>query len=164
MNLVRATIHAAAAVILVACASAEPSPPLVPASGPPAARAVPITGSGCAFGVRGAKASIENVSMGVIVTFTVEDAASVEELRDRVKNVAAQHGPGAHEGMGHDGAHGSRDHHGLHLSEMPPVETSSQSVDGGARLHVLARSTADVRSVQNQMWSRIETVAASSCQ
>ena len=163
MNPARPLMVLLAAGFLVACAATEPRPNLTPASGPPAARAMPVSGQGCPFGVRGAKVSIENVSRGVILTFVVPSDAGVEALREQVKNVAAQHGPGAHMGPGHDGEHGSGDGHGIHFSDMPPVETTFQPIDGGARLHVLANEPSDVRAVQTQMWSRVEHLAAGQC-
>lgn len=99
----------------------------------------------------------------MILTFVMSADGSVDELRERVRHVSMQHGAGAHKGPGHHGAHGSGDGHGIHFSDMPPVVTTFQETEGGARLHVLANEPADVRALQTRMWTRIEQVASGEC-
>jgi len=151
------TLPLLAFVALAACAP-EPRP-LVPAAGPPSS-----TATGCPLGIPGAKISVEDVQRGVVVTLTATDPAVIDRLRKRVWDIAEQYGPGAHRGSGHDGTHGDGGGHGLRLSELPPINTSFQSWDAGARLHVLAVSDSDVRQVQIRMYERVEQAAAGKCE
>ncbi len=160
MNPTRASLHVLAALFFVACVS-EPKPVATALPGPSASVAVP--GSECALGVRGAKVSMEKVARGVILTFVIAGDGSVDDLRMRVEHIAKQHGPGAHLGPGHDGQHGSGDGHGIHLSDLPPVETSFQSIEGGARLQILATESSDVSEVQERMRAPLQRVATSQC-
>ncbi|HVY46829.1 MAG TPA: hypothetical protein VHB21_13170 [Minicystis sp.] len=116
----------------------------------------------CPLGVEGAKIAVEDVDGGVDVTIT-SSPDRVAELRRRVRDAAKLHGPGAHEGMGHDGEHLGHQRHGLRLTSLPPVTTSVEDVDGGARLRLAALVPDEVDRLRERIRDNVSFVTSGPC-
>ncbi len=97
----------------------------------------PMAGRGpmaCPMMLPGAQVAVDNTERGVAMTFTTERADQVEELRTRVRAMAAMHEQ-------HGAMRGGR-------MMMPPATTSVVEVPGGARLELAAASAADVDALR----------------
>jgi hypothetical protein len=98
--------------------------------------------SGCALGVAGALATVDETDKGVSLTI-LSPADRIDELRGRARHAAALHGPGAREGLGHDGAHGKGGQHGLQAMQLPPATGTFAEIEGGARITLVPADAAD---------------------
>jgi hypothetical protein len=115
----------------------------------------------CPLGMTGATVAAEDRVDGVDVIFTSKD--DTIELRERVAAAAAQHGPLAHAGRGHDGRHGRGGRHGLQTASLPPVSLRAVDVDDGARLQVVPKHEGDLAGVRAQVHERVAKLATSPC-
>jgi hypothetical protein len=137
--------------------------------GAPSAQAHPSTSTAtlptsaaCPLAVEGAHIDVAETQDGVILTITAR-ADRVDELRRRVRDAAALHGIGAHEGLGHYGRHLGHQRHGLELTRLPPVETAVEDVEHGARLRLVAIVPSQVDAVREQVREKVERVNAGPC-
>ena len=96
---------------------------------------------GCPLGVPGATVDVEETPEGVALVFTSPQHEG--ELRERARDAAAMHGPGAHVGAGHDGTHGSGGQHGLQAMQLPPARAVVVEVAGGARIDLVPADAED---------------------
>ena len=154
-HLVSSPIASVAFVILMAgsCARSRPAADVVGAITPTAGAA-----RTCPLGVNGAKVAVVDAADGVDVSFTT--GGDVDELRRRVRDQAAEHGPGAHAGLGHGGSHIGAQVHGLRLWEIGQVAASASDIEGGARLHVVPTNPADTVRVRAALHDRAAYIVA----
>jgi hypothetical protein len=110
----------------------------------------------------GSELSLADVPGGIDVTMTAAPDR-VDELRRRVREAAALHGDGAHQGLGHDGEHLGAHRHGLRLTALPPIDTAVEDVKDGARLHLVAKSDARVDQLRTELRDRVALVLAARC-
>lgn len=149
-----AVVRLGIVVLAGACASSPPRTQTALSGPPTPAHACPL---GLVSGV-----DIEDTRDGVDLTF-VTTPARVADLRRRVREAAKAHGPGAHEGLGHEGLHGMGQRHGLRLWDMPPVQTTVTDVDRGARLRLVAIDASRTDALRTAMHERAPHVAAGEC-
>jgi hypothetical protein len=116
----------------------------------------------CPLGVPDARIDVEDVPDGVDAVFTTS-SVHVNDLRHRVRDQAAIHGPDAHLGTGHGGVHGTGQGHGMRLWDMPAREASVVEVDTGARLHVVASDGAHVAELRARVRERVATLDSHDC-
>jgi hypothetical protein len=112
--------------------------------------------------VEDAKIESATTAGGIDVTITAPPAY-LEELRRRIRDAAALYGPGAHKGLGHHGMHLGAQRHGLRLTELPPLYASVDDVDGGARLHLVAKLSMQSDELRAKLRDRIDLVRAGPC-
>ena len=144
--------------VLVMAGCATTSPP-APAHDPPGEI---VTTAGalrtCPLGLTGTAVAIVDTPEGVDISFTTK--GNVDELRRRVRDQAANYGPGSHRGLGHGGMHSGAQTHGLRLSELPSIETRVQDIDGGARLNVMTTDIAARPRVRSELHERAAQIVA----
>jgi hypothetical protein len=150
-----------AALSLLACA--ESSSTQRPAD-PTSVKSAQATKS-CPFGVNGAEVVVNDTNEGAVMTFTTTPE-KVNDLRERVADAAAMHGPGEQVGKGHDpsmpGAkHGDGGHHGLKAMQFPPMRATMDKMDGGAKLTLVAQVPTDVPALQAKARERAKAMAES---
>lgn len=89
----------------------------------------------CPMMLSGAEMTVEEIEGGSAMTFTTASAGDVEDLRARVRGMAAMHEQ--HAGMGH----------GM-MAGMPRAEVSVVELPNGARLELRATDPADVEQLR----------------
>lgn len=146
---------------LVASGCAESAQPAAPPATLRSARAT----RACPFGVDGAEVLVEDTNDGATMTFTTTPD-KLDDLRERVADAAAMHGPGEQVGKGHEpsmpGArHGDGDNHGLKAMQFPPMRAVADKVDGGMKLTLSAQDPADAQAIQGKARERAKAMAAS---
>lgn len=143
------------AIPLVACATPRESGVSIKDAHSPIVRACPL-------GVPETRVDVEDMPDGVDVVFKT-GAAHVKELRERVRDQAAIHGPEAHAGSGHGGVHGTGQGHGMRLWDMPAKGANAVDLEGGARLHVVATDDAHVAELRTRVRERVAVLDAHDC-
>lgn len=156
----RVTLITALALGLVACAETSSHPAADPAS----VKSAEATRS-CPFGVKGAQVLVSDTNDGVTMTFSTTPD-KLDDLRERVADAAAMHGPGEQVGKGHDpsmpGArHGDGGNHGLKAMQFPPMRAVADKVDGGVRLTLSAQVPTDAPAIQAKARERAKAMAES---
>lgn len=116
----------------------------------------------CPLGVPETRIEVEDVPDGVDAVFTT-GSAHVNDLRRRVRDQAAIHGPEAHLGTGHGGVHGTGQGHGMRLWDMPAREAFVVELADGARLHVVASDAAQVADLRARVRQRVATLDSRDC-
>lgn len=116
---------------------------------------------GCPLGVSGTTVTAGDVTDGIVLTFLAPE--KVGDIRERVVDAAAFHGPGTKYGKGHDGAHGSGGDHGLQLATIPPVTARAENVEGGARITFVPKDASDLATVRTKLRERAASMTASTC-
>lgn len=113
---------------------------------------------GCPLGVPGAQVTVEDTLDGVAMTFTSKD--KTDELRARARTSAAMYGP-QQAGIGHEGQHGQGGHHGLQPMQMPPVYTSTEDVENGARIRLAPVDPNDLGTLRAKARERAAAMSQS---
>lgn len=127
----------------------------VPAPDRPAASA--MKSPSCALGVPGARAESRDTPEGVELTFRMEEGdRRMIELRSRVHHAAEGFGPGARQGVGHDGKHRHGGGHGLKPSQLPPYDAVVEDVHGGALLRLFPKADADRDALRAKVHARAD--------
>jgi hypothetical protein len=117
----------------------------------------------CPFGVRGARLSMSDTEDGVVIALRAY-GQDVTELRKRARDAAAMYGPGAHRGLGHDGAHGGGEHHGLGLARLGvPVSAVAEDTAEGAKITVVPKVAADLEKMRQALHERESRTRAGTC-
>ena len=106
--------------------------------------------------------AVVDTAGGVDLTLTAP-AERVQELRRRTRDVAALYGPAAHRGLGHGGKHLGAQRHGLRLSELPALRADVDDVEGGARLHLVAKISEQADELRARVHERVDEVRAGPC-
>ena len=101
----------------------------------------------CPMALEGADVEIGDIEDGVAVTYTTPRAQDVEELRERVRAMAALHEQRA----------ATRPGRGRHA--LPPAAASVVDVPEGARLELTAVDPGDVEALRARMAMRAERTA-----
>jgi hypothetical protein len=150
------------AVVAAGCAASSPPPPSSPSSEPSSSSTIaptPGARATCPLGVTGAEVAVSDEASGAVaIAFTTK--GDVAELRRRVRDQAANYGPGAHQGLGHGGAHAGAQTHGLRLSELPAIDAQVSDIDGGARLLVATKDAAERDHVRSELHERAAKIVA----
>jgi len=137
----------------------------------------------CPMQVQGTTVSAENTQGGVALTFTTSGDAA--ELRRRVAHMAEMHGQHHGQGHGHGmGTHGpeasgeggehahDKQHGGGHQHQgdmtgggmmMPPAAARSEEIEGGARIILTPRDSAQVAALQEHARHMAERMASGQC-
>lgn len=116
----------------------------------------------CPFGIRGARISMTDTEDGVLIELRAY--GDVADLRRRAHDAAAMYGPGAHKGVGHDGAHGSGEHHGLGLARLGvPVRAEAADTPEGARIVVRPVAASDLEAMRKALRERDERARTGPC-
>ena len=116
---------------------------------------------GCPLGIAGATVSVEDTADGVALGFTSVDKPA--EMRERANDAAAQHGPGARMGRGHEGGHAEGGEHGLKAMQMPAARSVAEDIPGGARIRFVPADPADKDALRVKVRERAAMMNASSC-
>jgi len=149
-------LGSALVVLLAGCAA---SPPKALPTAPVAFAIVPHEdpgAAGCPLGMPNTRVQVADTPGGVALTFTTP--SKVGELRLRVRNAAALHGPGAHGGVGHEGRHDGDQGHGLKLTQMPVGYAAVEDVDGGARLALDAVDPTQLDDLRGRIRARLDEI------
>jgi hypothetical protein len=112
--------------------------------------------AGCLLGVPHTRVQITDTKEGVALTFTTWNR--IDELRHRVRDAAAMHGPHTHIGLGHAGQHELGQGHGLRLADMPVGRATVDDVELGARLQLDAIDGLRVADLRSQIRTRIDDI------
>jgi hypothetical protein len=138
-------------VLVLGCAAPHHG---APAADPPSITPPPDDlHAGCPLGIPDTRVQISDTKEGVALTFTT--CNRIDELRYRIRDAAAMHGPRAHLGLAHDGRHDLGQGHGLRLWSMPVGHASVQDVDLSARLSLDANSPLQVDELRSRLRDRI---------
>lgn len=152
------TRGAGALLALLACSCARS-----PDSGVSISQAYSPVVKACALGVVDTRlVAVEDTSDGADVVFTTS-SQHLQELRSRVGDQAALHGPEAHRGAGHGGVHGVSHAHGLRLWDMPISKASELDIVGGALLRVVASDPDHVAELRARLRERVGKLEARGC-
>lgn len=116
---------------------------------------------GCPLGVRGATVTAGDTVDGIELTFTSTDRTG--ELRTRVNDAAAQHGPGERMGQGHGGQHGHGADHGLQMMQLPSARTVAEDVENGAKIRFVPVEKGDLVLLRTKVRERAASMAAATC-
>lgn len=116
---------------------------------------------GCALGVPGSKVVAEDTPDGIALLFTSE--AWPEEMRARAQDAAAQHGPSARLGHGHDGQHGQGADHGLQMIQGPTARSAADPIEGGARVRFVAIDGAETDALRAKLRKQTDALNATTC-
>jgi hypothetical protein len=74
------------------------------------------------------------------------------------------YGPGAHRGLGHDGAHGGGQRHGLGLAHLGvPVEAVARDTPDGAVIIVRPKDATDLQAMRAALAKREGHVRRGEC-
>ena len=142
------------ALLGVGCATGPSGPAPAVATGQ-APVAIQQANSNCPFGVEHTTVSVEDTPDGVALSFGGTDPTAVEDVRERVVEAAAQHGPGSGAGKGHDGRHGEgAGQHGLRSLQLPALRTKAEKVEGGVKLVVVPVEATDLEVVRKKLHDR----------
>lgn len=128
---------------------------------PPPSLTQADTAVGCPLGVRGATVTAGDTFDGIELTFTSPDRTA--EMRQRVNDAAAQHGPGERMGQGHNGQHGHGADHGLQIMQLPASRTVSEEVENGAKIRFVPVEKGDLVLLRTKVRERAASMAAASC-
>ncbi len=151
-----------AALSLVACAESTTTQKPADATTIQSAQAT----KSCPFGVSGADVVVNDTPDGVVMTFTTTPD-KLSDLRERVADAAAMHGPGEQVGKGHEDSsttgakHGEGGNHGLKAMQFPPMRATMDKVDNGAKLTLSAQVPADVPALRAKARERAKAMAES---
>ena len=115
---------------------------------------------GCALGLSGSSVTPEDTAEGMMLTFRSSDR--IEEMRERARDAAAQHGPSS-VGHGHDGRHGEGGEHGLKLLQAPPARSAAVDVPGGAQIQFVPSHAGDLVELREKLRARADAMNASTC-
>jgi hypothetical protein len=148
-------------VLLVALGGCGPPQP-TSTGGVSIAQAYSPTVKACVLGVADTRAEVVDTLDGSEVVFKTSPDNLVE-LRSRVFDQAAMHGPDAHAGAGHGGVHGAGQAHGLRLWDMPVLRARSIDVEGGARLQVAASDPAHLDELRKRVRERVAKLESKDC-
>lgn len=148
------------AVLLAVGACAHP--PANDPNGVSISQAYSPTVKACALGVPDTRLEVVDTLDGIEVVFKTS-AANLMELRSRVFDQAAMHGPDAHAGAGHSGVHGAGQAHGLRLWDMPVLRARSVDVESGARLQIVASDPAHLEELRTRVRERVSKLDAKDC-
>ena len=139
-------------VVAAACTTAQaPAPTLTHAEAP----------RGCPLGVPGATVVAEDTPDGIALIFISKNRP--EELRERAAVAAAQHGPGEHLGLGHEGRHGEGGDHGLQMMQAPAAKSVAESIQNGARIRFVPADPADTGLLRTKLRERADAMNAVLC-
>ena len=116
---------------------------------------------GCALGVPGSNVVAVDTPGGIALTFTSPDKPL--EMRERANDAAAQHGPGAHMGRGHEGRHGEGADHGLKMIQGPNARTAAEDVEGGARIRFVAVDPGETDALRAKLHRQADSMNATAC-
>lgn len=114
---------------------------------------------GCPFGVSDTEIAIADTPDGVSMTFL--SPTNVADLRERVGDAAAMHGPGERVGKGHGGKHGEGGRHGLKAMQLPAMRAVAEDVEGGAKLVLVPADPADLGELRAKVRARAKDMAGS---
>jgi len=146
------------ALLLIACTPARP-----PDAGVSLTEAYSPVVKACALGVTATQiVDIEETPEGADIIFTTSPT-HLQELRSRVADQAALHGPDAHAGAGHGGLHGVSQAHVLRLWDMPVLHAEEIDIVGGALLRVVASDGAHVDELRARVRERVAKLNARGC-
>ena len=141
-----------------ACSTSGQPPIAVGGRHPPR----PEPSTTCPFGVRGARVRMSDTEDGVVLALRA--FGDVGELRRRAHDAAAIYGPGAHRGLGHDGAHGGGHQHGLGLAHLGvPVEAEAKDTPEGALITVRPKAASDLARMRAALRKREGQVRTGEC-
>ena len=118
----------------------------------------------CPLGVPGTRIRVLDTPAGVDLLMTTSNAAAAGELRRRIKEQTARHGPDHREGLGHDGRHGSKHGHGLRLWAMPKtatIEVVEESL--GARVILVPEDPTQLQELRDAVIHRVAKLEAQGC-
>lgn len=152
----KAVVLLTLALAAAACTESTP-PPKSPAAATILQAPAPTA---CPLGVQGARVAFDETPGGGTLTF-LAGPASIDELRERARDAAAQHGPGQRAGKGHDGKHQTGAEHGLKMMQMPPSRTVAEDIEGGARIRFTAADPQEVDVLRNKLRARVQEMIAS---
>jgi hypothetical protein len=116
----------------------------------------------CPLGVPRAHVVVEDTSDGVALTFTASPE-QLDDLRLRARHAAAMHGPGAHLGPGHAGAHNDGGEHGLQAMQLPPAHATVTDVDGGTRIALVPSDAVDRDALVEKVHERGQRMNILAC-
>lgn len=119
----------------------------------------------CPLGVSWTRMQLHEVGTTSFRIDFVTRAATVEELRGRVRDQALVRGPGQHRGHGHWGQHNGAKDHGLQLWQLgATVQTRVEDIPGGAALWVDVGSDPVIREeARANLAARTKLIASRSC-
>ena len=139
-------------LVAAACTTAQtPTPTLTHAEAP----------RGCPLGVPGATVVAEDTPDGIALVFISKDRP--EELRERAGEAAAQHRPGEHLGLGHEGRHGEGGDHGLQMMQAPSAKSVAENIQGGARIRFVPADPAEKGLLRTKLRERADAMNAVLC-
>lgn len=160
MSALRSPLRTTLAVALTVLAACTPSTTTSPGGKDPASLTKAEATRSCPFGVAGAEVLVTDTDAGVTMTFkTTPD--KLADLRERVADAAAVHGPGEELGKGHDGKHGDGGKHGLRAYQLPPMKATFEKIDGGARLTLDANAKDDAVKLRAKARERAKEMTTS---
>jgi hypothetical protein len=127
-----------------------------------AARSDPEPSTTCPFGIRGTRVQMEDTRDGVVLS--LHAFGDVEDVRRRARDAAAMYGPGARMGLGHGGAHGKGEQHGLGLVHLGvPVNAMAEDTPEGARIFVWPKRAEDVGKMRAALVERERRTRTGEC-
>lgn len=138
--------------LAAACTTAQAPPPSLTKAEAP---------HGCALGVAGATVVAEDTTDGIALSFTSKDRAA--EMRERVNDAAAQHGPGERLGGGHEGRHGHGGEHGLQMMQAPTARAAADDIEGGARIRFVPADPAEKELLRSKLRERAAAMNTATC-
>jgi hypothetical protein len=116
---------------------------------------------GCALGVAGASVVAEDTPDGIALSFTSKDKP--DELRERVRDAAAQYGPGQGLGLGHSGRHGDGAEHGLKMMQAPAARSVATDIQGGATIRFVPVDPTFIAELRTKLHDRASVMNALTC-
>lgn len=136
--------------------------------GTPAQQGMGMTGV-CPMTVPGTQVSASDTTTGEALTFTTSSPDRVDELRSSVRAMADMHnrhhasgqmGAQPYQGMGS----GSAADPSMRMAHMPPPSTASvEDTDGGARLVVTPKDSAQLPQLQSAMRAHADMMQQGHC-
>ncbi|HSP76887.1 MAG TPA: hypothetical protein VLQ93_00045 [Myxococcaceae bacterium] len=175
------TVAGALLSLTVGCASGTKSARAEEPSEAPAAEATATRPQGmeqqmdaqvCPMRVPETQVSVSDTPSGVALTFTTQDEASVEELRQRLRRMAEMHnlhhGPAAEGvgggGMGGRGMRGGQGGAGMRGGmRMIPSTATVEETEGGARLVLTPADPAQLEELRAQVRQHAERMRQGGC-
>lgn len=147
----RRALFAAASILVAAGCAQQVAPTLTQADVP----------RGCALGVPGSKVVAEDTPDGIALIFTSRDRPA--EMRERANDAAAQHGPGARMGVGHEGRHEHGADHGLQMGQGPTARSTAEDIAGGARVRFVATDSNETDALRTKLHKQADAMNATPC-